>query len=1656
MTETFPVPNSAAPANYSYYTVDIVTNQILAEIPFEDVVYERALKGSGNFDGKISINKQTKNLDLYNSTLPGKCALYVVRNGICMWGGIIWGRSYDLFTRSLSITASEFTSYLKHRVIWKTYSYQFTATLTKTSKIGLSSVVLSNTNNINLKIPIKAADEYGNLNKVYVSFTRSDLVQFNNYYFVSSETTPTTTTFSVNIPDLPTGKYTDVSISIRVDTYEYLKELMREASQDFLDTQFANEIIAPGIKLPYQITNKSATNGVVTLTTDTTHSLVPGQNVEIRNVDDSIDGYRVISEVPSDTTFRVEIPSYNVKTVSFSGTQATVVVDVSTTGDIFKLSKGSIVALSGVPNFNGYDYFNGSNFVIESVVSNDTFTYSKTNPHPSATAPDITNITSSSSVITYFTTNASTNFPVNSYVTVENATIAEYNVINQKITNSTGSSFQIANPYGKQVSAIYTPNASNPAKGYIGVLSSSGTPGVVAQTTIAPTNVYTNKYEVSTRALKTTVPYGIISATRKLNATGTAFIATLKLETFGRGFPFIKGDTVTVDIDPELKAPGQNNVTEVSRFAPLTDSVPLSAVDSVNKTISYVLEGKDVKTPNGASFEEITTPVKLGAARNKVSYANVRTEIELGLSENVPLTAESYIYVAGVDGISWRQPVYNGYHRVSSVSGAGTASTEITAFETASGVATFYTAANNVFEQGQKITIAGFTGGNTFLNSVGADLPSVLESVQGSLDGESYFKIFITDTETRSKTSTSTPRPTASIKGQKLVRYNLPEYGLLSLSEPDGTYAVTKYRVPGYKTSTAEQTLVTLQMEDQVEISIGDYINVSTSNPDIDGSFKVTKRSDDKRQISYLLPLSMSKKEKSGDTVFKETSGVVVRFQRQLDQESIKYTTSITHLACRDDVVTVKSTNHALKENDQVFITNLPSALQNFDNNGYKVTVSNVQDDFFQYRVTEFRAGVSTAGNYGVVTIDKIKFTANKDKKSGTIRYTLASGASDHFYEVGTKVTVEGIANVVSSSKFVSSFSFNRTGIITAVNVYGASVKYFDIAVTGLTSAANISERSPIAKAGSTCQAFGTRLIIEASSAISSGSATTTTITYSGTSLPFSASQKITVVGFTGGNAARLNISEISLATANSTTLTVTLSGATASSTSSGAPFAYVRKRASAVLDYSESTSAQPVYGISANSSTQTVTLYCPSHGFTDQDLVKVILYGVHSTKYTRDSSKPVVITKIDNDMFSYTLSNSPANTFSIDYPTSGPITDIQPSTPSVGTVRFFATNTFSTNQKIIIKGVSPNNYNTLDPVTIINRTSSYFDINSNLTDAYVSSSGIAMAAVAPTGQAINAPYLSTTPVVFARSYGEFPENTNIGGLDFDPTQYSGNFYPNTIIRGSDMVNLADHMEQYSNSVNGFNYRIDCSLQIDATTGISTFKRKFVLVPITPVTLKEYLNTLSGGVLGKGQVAPPYAFGADKITFEHPGNVRNVNFSENAMNSATRIFVSGNNEAADPNSESRFSGASDSDLLEAGWPILDMAEKIDWPTQYNPLTLTINRDNWGNFDAEADFHKTAERLLYQSRPPRGDFIIRVNGSLPPIIGTYNPGDWCQLIVDDEGGFVASRLASILEPRKDVILRRIDSIKVSVPNSPAFPEDIDLTLVTDWEVDRIGR
>jgi hypothetical protein len=109
---------------YRYLFADLLTNEIIAELPLTGVSFTQQLNQAGTFQGHLllsGINSFGYNVDA--STQPARNALYVDRNGVLVWGGIIWGRSYNSASQTLSITAREFESYFEKRLITTTQAY---------------------------------------------------------------------------------------------------------------------------------------------------------------------------------------------------------------------------------------------------------------------------------------------------------------------------------------------------------------------------------------------------------------------------------------------------------------------------------------------------------------------------------------------------------------------------------------------------------------------------------------------------------------------------------------------------------------------------------------------------------------------------------------------------------------------------------------------------------------------------------------------------------------------------------------------------------------------------------------------------------------------------------------------------------------------------------------------------------------------------------------------------------------------------------------------------------------------------------------------------------------------------------------------------------------------------------------------------------------------------------------------------------------------------------------------------------------------------------------------------------------------------------------------------------------------------------------------
>lgn len=285
--------------------------------------------------------------------------------------------------------------------------------------------------------------------------------------------------------------------------------------------------------------------------------------------------------------------------------------------------------------------------------------------------------------------------------------------------------------------------------------------------------------------------------------------------------------------------------------------------------------------------------------------------------------------------------------------------------------------------------------------------------------------------------------------------------------------------------------------------------------------------------------------------------------------------------------------------------------------------------------------------------------------------------------------------------------------------------------------------------------------------------------------------------------------------------------------------------------------------------------------------------------------------------------------------------------------------------------------------------------------------------------------YARVSPLVIVSTFGPYPKNASID-LEYSTRRRSGIDAPPPLYRGFELASVGDVLDQYADGLGGFEYRIDCTFD----EASNRFRKTFVFIPI------NFPNPPA-----PGEVSPVSRFGADKLVFEYPGNVREVTLNESAENAATRFFAVGETDLG-PDVGPPFSVAVADDLLNRPndqdyreWPLLDDDEKIE------------------GVEDESALYNYATRYLNEGRPPQAQFTVEVNGSLQPQVGTYNPGDWCSVVVNDS--FLQQRLRSDQEPRDDVIVRKIDVVKVVVQDGTIAPEVVSLSLIPEWEVDKRG-
>ncbi len=101
-------------ASWSYLLADLRTNAITAEIPLTGVRISTKLGASGTMQGTWNIAQNWKGSDPYGLTRPARTAIYALRDGRPVYGGIVWTSDCDN-GESVALGSSDWWSYFDHR-----------------------------------------------------------------------------------------------------------------------------------------------------------------------------------------------------------------------------------------------------------------------------------------------------------------------------------------------------------------------------------------------------------------------------------------------------------------------------------------------------------------------------------------------------------------------------------------------------------------------------------------------------------------------------------------------------------------------------------------------------------------------------------------------------------------------------------------------------------------------------------------------------------------------------------------------------------------------------------------------------------------------------------------------------------------------------------------------------------------------------------------------------------------------------------------------------------------------------------------------------------------------------------------------------------------------------------------------------------------------------------------------------------------------------------------------------------------------------------------------------------------------------------------------------------------------------------------------------
>ena len=216
-------------AQYRYLLADLLTNSVIAELPLTGVNFTQQLNSIGTFTGHLllsGVNSTTMNV--INSTIPSRTAIYVDRDGALIWGGIIWQRTYSSQEQKLSITAREFESYFEKRVITTTQAF------TNIDQLTIARTLINNAQAVasgNIGVTVGTETSGVLISKTYYSY------ELKNVFSAVQDLSKSNTGF-------------DFNIYVYYDSNNNPAKLLRLGYPRYGKTYSATSVSQPVVELP--------------------------------------------------------------------------------------------------------------------------------------------------------------------------------------------------------------------------------------------------------------------------------------------------------------------------------------------------------------------------------------------------------------------------------------------------------------------------------------------------------------------------------------------------------------------------------------------------------------------------------------------------------------------------------------------------------------------------------------------------------------------------------------------------------------------------------------------------------------------------------------------------------------------------------------------------------------------------------------------------------------------------------------------------------------------------------------------------------------------------------------------------------------------------------------------------------------------------------------------------------------------------------------------------------------------------------------------------------------------------------------------------------------------------------------------------------------